>query len=149
MVFRALTGLAPTVASMLALVLFSAVLSKKIASCDWLELSVSVACVYCAGWAWLAADTRVSFGSASDITVRSLPANVSVLLVGCVVIASSIDGVLDCSELLTPKATEQTAKAKIAASIRLSFNRSLKMRARRLRHHGLVFLSAMGVACRC
>ena len=62
---------------------------------------------------------------------------------------SSINGVseLDCRELPSPKATEQTASVKTAASILLSFNRRLNIRERRVRHQGLVFLSAMGVAC--
>ena len=64
-------------------------------------------------------------------------------------ITSSIDAVveLDCSELPSPNATEQTIKAKMAASILVSLNRRLNTRELSLRHHRVVFLFAVSVAC--
>ena len=69
-------------------------------------------------------------GSANAIVVRSVLMGLLVSSVLLLSITSSIDAVegSDCSELPSPNATEQTAKAKMAASIFVSFNSRLKTR---------------------
>ena len=69
-------------------------------------------------------------GSDKAMTVRPVLLGLLASSILLLSITSSIDAVveLDCSELPSPNATEQTIKAKMAASILVSLNRRLNTR---------------------